>query len=433
MSRPDASVSAKSPLRAVGGTGAVVLAVIAMLLASCGSDPVGRSAGADSAGDRQPSSSIGTAVRATPGTTSTSTVPDLASHEIAYTIDAIHMVGADGSGSRLLAVTPGRPVALSWSPDGTRLATVTENGNPAAYVFDADGSGLVELAQLPPVELATIPEYLVYDLLVSREPQGRPGWSADGAKVAYPTGAGVAVVDLEGGAVHHVPEDTAVIGQPIEEIFEDYLSDVGWPVCFEAAAWSPVGNEIAFIAPCWLDAPSHVWVTAPDGIGLRRLTDRPIYGASSITWSADGEQLAFAALPPSLDDWEDTDLYVVDAAGGNLRRLTTGSDRDSLPSWSPVGSRLAFHRWHRSDTSAERPRIYVVDGDGGDPVPVSGVASELPFFAWSPDGHHLSYAGPDPLSEIQYSNALWVVGAEGGEPTKITGDLQRDLAHAWRP
>ena len=53
------------------------------------------------------------------------------------------------------------------------------------------------------------------------------------------------------------------------------------------------------------------------------------------------------------------EIYVMDANGGNQRRLTNNPFADWSPSWSPDGKRIAFES-HR-DGSGE---IYVMDADG---------------------------------------------------------------------
>jgi Tol biopolymer transport system component len=64
------------------------------------------------------------------------------------------------------------------------------------------------------------------------------------------------------------------------------------------------------------------------------------------TWSPDGRKIAFVR-----PDDPDPGIYVVNANGGGLKRLSTGWD----PTWSPNGRRIAF-----TDDSD----IYVMNADG---------------------------------------------------------------------
>jgi len=74
------------------------------------------------------------------------------------------------------------------------------------------------------------------------------------------------------------------------------------------------------------------------------------------------------------------DIYVINADGSGLRRLTDGMD----PAWSPDGKKVAFARWRD-------PRgIYVIDEDGSNETLLFGW-NQAKAPAWSPDGSHIAF------------------------------------------
>ncbi len=85
------------------------------------------------------------------------------------------------------------------------------------------------------------------------------------------------------------------------------------------------------------------------------------------------------------------DVYVVDADGTGLRRLTTSPGDDFDPSWSPDGTRIAFRR----ERSGE-PEIWIMNVDGTEQRRLTDGLSP----AWSPDGSLIAFAGPSGSSGI---------------------------------
>ena len=117
-------------------------------------------------------------------------------------------------------------------------------------------------------------------------------------------------------------------------------------------AWSPDGRSIAYTAwrPYMDVFVSHIYqgrLESPAGGSLDVQNWLP-------AWSPDGSQLAFTS---SRDG--NSEVYIIDADGKNLQRLTNHPDIDTSPTWSPQGHQLAF--------VSDRPgslQVYVIGVDG---------------------------------------------------------------------
>jgi Tol biopolymer transport system component len=95
-----------------------------------------------------------------------------------------------------------------------------------------------------------------------------------------------------------------------------------------------------------------VWTSGADGNGSRLLLRR----AYSPAWSPDGSRLAY--VPNRSGDEE---VYVANADGTRLRRLTRLPGPDLAPAWSPDGRRLVWSRageiWTMRGTGADKQRL----------------------------------------------------------------------------
>ncbi len=112
---------------------------------------------------------------------------------------------------------------------------------------------------------------------------------------------------------------------------------------------------------------------AVDGTGSTRLTSTTTSPWPS--WSPDGSRIAFTSSRDGNDE-----IYVMNADGSALTRLTNNSATDIEPAWSPDGSRIAFVRG--SGPSSE---LYVMNADGsGQTRVLSGGPIRSPN--WAPTG-----------------------------------------------
>jgi Tol biopolymer transport system component len=219
----------------------------------------------------------------------------------------VFVMRADGSDVVNLTNHPGWDVSPAWSPDGTRIAFVSDrDGNRDIWVVNLDGSGLRNLTAHP-----------------ARD--GGPSWSPDGARIAFESDrAGnpeIYVMDVQDAlqdVLSHEPVN--VTDNPADDL---------WP------SWSPAGDQIAFVSQ--RDGNREIYVVNADGSGLTNLTDHPDAEWRPY-WSPDGRRIAFVS-------WRDDnpEIYALTDDGSVLSRLTDNDTGDWGPSWSPDGTCIAFY------------------------------------------------------------------------------------------
>jgi Tol biopolymer transport system component len=192
-----------------------------------------------------------------------------------------------------------------------------------------------------------------------------------------------------------------------------------------APAWSPDGRRIAFVA-CAECTTSDLYVMDADGTNVVRLTDDRFL-AGSPAWSPDGAQIAFHKDEHAGDEerW-DRDLWVVNADGTGERRLTDGPTLDGGPAWSPDGTTLAFNRL---DGPTESSAIYVVSPDGSGERRLTDPWLWATSPAWSPDGLRIAF---DVIDRDTTTPSVYVMEADGTGVRRITDDPPASV-HAWSP
>ena len=254
------------------------------------------------------------------------------------------------------------------------------------------------------------------------------------------------------------------------------------PLDVQAPAWSRDGRTIVFVS--WSDGNGEVYAMNADGSSPRNLTQHPAKDVRP-AWSPDGRRIAFVS---SRDG--QSEIYVMNADGSGKRNLTRNRANDDSPTWSPNGRRIAFVRGRlRSPTALERLRmptappdrfysyeLYVVNADGsglrrltrnpkghslGQPVwsPDGRTIYAGPYVAnadgsgaqvsiqvgaivvWSPDGTRIAFARkPDWCSDrggtrpcAGSHSDIYVMNADGSGTRQLTHNALQNAEPAWSP
>jgi len=161
------------------------------------------------------------------------------------------------------------------------------------------------------------------------------------------------------------------------------------------AAWWPDGNAI-WITNDTARAPGHPLrpaIVRPDGSGLRPLdaTEDPALNLGCGDVSSDGERLV-------LEGFNDArtvvnGIYSVRASdGGDLVRLTHG--HDGYPQYSPDDSQVVFLRTKTGVVPDGAGALFVVNADGTGLHRITPWGDAFLQQSWSPDGNWILFQKP---------------------------------------
>ena len=220
-----------------------------------------------------------------------------------------------------------------------------------------------------------------------------PSWSPDGTRVAFASNEhgnyDIYVQNADGGDRTNLTNSPEESSQPI---------------------WSPDGSRIAYVSKGQRGFDIHV--VRPDGSAHSNLSNFPsLY--TDIAWSPDGTKIAFISNrdvrrierlenpsdgPVLLPERRSPDIYVMNADGTDVTRLTFNQATDRRPQWSPGGGRIMFQ-----STRDGNSEIYVIDADGTalTRLTENDVTDIDP--AWSPDGEQIAFATARAQTEFQSS------------------------------
>jgi hypothetical protein len=188
-----------------------------------------------------------------------------------------------------------------------------------------------------------------------------------------------------------------------------------------APAWSPDRRHIAFQSN--RDGNWEIYVANADGSAVRRLTDDEAKDGEP-SWTSDGKSIAFV---------HDGRLYTMTSNGRRLHELgnevewPSFSERGTLafgrsrPTWSLGGAVLAT-----ACLVGDHWRICLIDRVSGKRHVLTGNDSNAFAPTWSPDGRHIAF-----ISDRDGVDQLFVMRADGRDVTRLTSGQGDKDTPAW--
>jgi len=194
---------------------------------------------------------------------------------------------------------------------------------------------------------------------------------------------------------------------------------LAWTMLAQATP-SAVRGKIAFARYRFVDNPlrREIWVSNPDGTGLRRVSKAPANVVdSSPSWSPDGKRLVFTRC--STDEGAGCAVWAVNADGTGQRELSTSCPdlqsssciEDDGAAYSPDGHWVVYN--HASDPA----EIAIANPDFRDvhAFPAPAATPDVGAFAWSPNGRRIAFEARNDTK-----SAVFIANTDGSNLRRLT-------------
>ena len=247
-------------------------------------------------------------------------------------------------------------------------------------------------------------------LTSNRQANQYPAWSADGSTIAYVRSRGI-----EEGRHFIMTMNADGTGKTVVFRARDHRKEILGP------AWSPDGTQIVFCAE-GRRAPA-LFVINADGSGLSKIT-RGRHFDCHPSWSPDGSTIAFATLKG-----QGIAIATMRTDGSN-RTLLVGRGFNDDPDWSPDGSQIAFFRAPGRD----RSDIFVVNADGSGRTRITDTPGRWEWSpAFSPNGQRIAFSRGQ-ARRLTAPSDIFTVAADGSDEQRVTDTNDVDeFWNAWQP
>jgi dipeptidyl aminopeptidase/acylaminoacyl peptidase len=279
--------------------------------------------------------------------------------------------------------TPTQPAQAPAQPAPT---------NTPAAIGTATTPGVPSALQTTPAAADTQPRAQVYALSLEggearrltnlKNGVGSFSWSPDGKRLVVTTRTGPSDTKAPSSDVRHYKHSSYK------------FNDTGW---FD-------------------DKRSHIWTVDVQTGAATQITSGEDWNDSDPQWSPDGNFIAFVSdrTGKAFDESDNTDVFVIDSAGGPIRKISDHEEEDASPRWSPDGKTIAFIG---SIHEGDHPKIFTAPASGG--VASTNVSPELDLIPsnlkWGEQGRALYFE-----TGVRGETHLFRVEAKDGKLKQVT-------------
>ncbi len=172
-------------------------------------------------------------------------------------------------------------------------------------------------------------------------------------------------------------------------------------------------------------ASDDLYVMNAEGSDLTQLRGGTV---TFVSWSPDGRKLLLTGWPSNARNTGVPDLYTIRADGTDLVRLTGDEAWEDYAAWSPDGTRIAFSRIEGGDGDypVSTSEIYVMNADGTGITRLTDSPGPDFFPVWSPlpdkgraGGNQIFQGEGDSDESDAEGDASDVVGDDEGPPVYV--------------
>ena len=176
----------------------------------------------------------------------------------------------------------------------------------------------------------------------------------------------------------------------------------------QSPAWSGDGSKIAFSSA--RTGNPEIWLSDASGGNLHKLTAFKGPNIGPTFNPRTGAQIAWVSGRTG-----EPQIYTMDVDGSNVQRITDGGYAVS-PSWSPNGQLLAFS-WNRKYGPGDPggDDIHVIDLASKDYLQITHESGSNDFPSWSPDSRHIVFE-----RAIGGHTEIWSMLADGTQQQQLT-------------